>query len=129
MAIVSCPECGKKLKVADTSVGKKVKCICAAVFVAEEAGAAPASPPPAEKVLVACTECGAQLKVSATSLGKKVKCPKCGEAFVAAVEKAAPKLAAKKPAPPPEPEFGFQNDEEEAPRPAKNQTATNAPRE
>ncbi len=120
MAIVSCPECDKRLKVADTSVGKKVKCSCGAVFVAEQADAPGAAPPPAEKVLVACTECGAQLKVSAASLGKRVKCPKCSEAFVAAAERAAPKPAlkpaAKKPAP--EPEFGFQDDEAEAP-PAK----------
>ncbi len=119
MAIVSCPECEKKLKVADTSVGKKVKCSCGAIFVAEEGASPVAAPPPAEKVLVACTECGAPLKVSAASLGKRVKCPKCSEAFVAAVEKAAPKPAAKKPAPPSEPEFGFQDDQEESPRPAK----------
>jgi len=41
MAIVSCPECSKKLKVADTSVGKKVKCACGNVFVAEAGEAAP----------------------------------------------------------------------------------------
>ena len=35
MAIVSCPECGKKLKVADTSVGKKIKCSCGEVFLAQ----------------------------------------------------------------------------------------------
>ena len=120
MAIVSCPECDKRLKVADTSVGKKVKCSCGAIFVAEQADALAAAPPPAEKVLVACTECGTQLKVSAASLGKKVKCPRCAEAFVAAAERAAPKPALKPAAknPAPEPEFGFQDDEKEAP-PAK----------
>src|ERR1700723_3708445 len=84
MAIVNCPECSKKLKVADTSVGKKVKCTCGTVFVAEAAEAPPIAPSPAEKVLVACTECASQLKVAATSLGKKMKCPKCAGVFVAA---------------------------------------------
>jgi hypothetical protein len=92
MAIVNCPECSKKLKVADASVGKKVKCTCGTVFVAEaaDAPAAPSQVPPAapsvaEKVLVACTECASKLKVAATSLGKKMKCPKCGGVFVAAL--------------------------------------------
>src|SRR5437667_11208868 len=85
MAIVSCPECHKKLKVADTSVGKKVKCSCGHVFVAptEEMAITHVAVP--DKVVVACTECGAELKVAATSLGKKMKCPKCAGVFVAAV--------------------------------------------
>ncbi len=92
MAIVSCPDCGKKLKVSDASVGKKVKCSCGNVFVAEEeAEAAPVRRPMAtaavaEKVTVACTECSSPLKVGAASLGKKMKCPKCAAVFVAAVE-------------------------------------------
>ena len=45
MAIVSCPECGKKLKIADTSIGKKVKGPCGHVFVAE--GDAAPTPAPA----------------------------------------------------------------------------------
>jgi Zn-finger nucleic acid-binding protein len=85
MAIVNCPECSKKLKVADTSVGKKVKCTCGTVFVAEATEAPPAAPSLAEKVLVACTECASTLKVAATSLGKKMKCPKCAGVFVAAL--------------------------------------------
>ncbi len=94
MAIVSCTECGKRLKVSDASLGKKVKCSCGQVFVAEEE--APESAPPprpapapaasAEKVLVACSECGAKLKVGKGSLGKKMKCPKCTAIFVAKVE-------------------------------------------
>jgi uncharacterized protein (TIGR03067 family) len=89
MAIVSCPECQKKLKVADTSVGKKVKCSCGQVFVADAGASAPAAAAVApDKVVVACSECGAKLKVAETSLGKKMKCPKCASVFVAAVEKA-----------------------------------------
>jgi uncharacterized protein (TIGR03067 family) len=96
MAIVSCPDCSKKLKVADASVGKKVKCSCGNVFVAHappspsgrgvrgEGASAPAkAAAPPEKVVVACTECGAKLKVATASLGKKMKCPKCASAFVA----------------------------------------------
>lgn len=87
MAIVSCPECSKRLKIADTLVGKKVKCSCGKVFVAETEDAAPANAPAAapEKVLVACSECGAKLKVATTSLGKKMKCPKCTGVFTAAI--------------------------------------------
>src|ERR1700722_9802755 len=88
MAIVSCPECQKKLKVADASVGKKVKCSCGTVFVAEPEASAPAAAA-TDKVVVACTECGAKLKVAGTSLGKKMKCPKCAAVFVAVVEKPA----------------------------------------
>jgi uncharacterized protein (TIGR03067 family) len=87
MAIVSCPECQKRLKVADASIGKKVKCSCGRVFVAEAEAAAPAAVA-SDKVMVACSECGAKLKVAGTSLGKKMKCPKCASVFVAAVEKA-----------------------------------------
>jgi uncharacterized protein (TIGR03067 family) len=91
MAIVSCPECSKRLKVADTSVGKKVKCSCGKVFVAESKDAAPARAPKSapEKVLVACSECGAKLKVATTSLGKRMKCPKCTGVFTASAEEAA----------------------------------------
>src|SRR5580765_2246590 len=105
MAIVSCPECSKKLKVADTSVGKKVKCSCGNVFVASTDGVAAAAPAPAagDKVVVACTECGSKLKVGTASLGKKMKCPKCAAVFVAAED--APKKAAPKPPPEPEPEL------------------------
>src|SRR5690242_14411039 len=93
MAIVSCPECGKKLKIADTSVGKKVKGPCGHVFVANGSSPPPAASKPAankpaaavtpEKVYVACTECESKLKVATTSLGKKMKCPKCSAVFVA----------------------------------------------
>ncbi len=101
MAIVSCPECSKKLKVADTSVGKKVKCSCGHVFVAQEQAAAPVVAAAPEKVTVACTECSAKLKVAATSLGKKMKCPKCTSVFVASVEDEAPPAKPVKKAPPP----------------------------
>jgi hypothetical protein len=37
--LFSCPACGQKLKVAPASVGKKVKCPCGTIFVAE-------APPP-----------------------------------------------------------------------------------
>src|ERR1043165_1438539 len=108
MAVVSCPECNKKLKVADTSIGKKVKCSCGNIFVAE-LEEAPAPPPPPkkaavavspEKVFVACTECGAKLKVATTSLGKKMKCPKCSSVFVANTEE---EEAPPPPPPPPPP--------------------------
>src|SRR4051794_7338995 len=103
MAIVSCPECGKKLKIADTSVGKKVKGPCGHVFVANGASPAPAATKPApavtpEKVYVACTECESKLKVATTSLGKKMKCPKCSAVFVANL----PEEAAAKKTPEPE---------------------------
>src|SRR5215468_9218912 len=96
MAIVSCPECGKKLKIADTSVGKKVKGPCGHVFVADSgSSAAVTAAPPApaiapEKVYVACSECGAKLKVATTSLGKKMKCPKCSAVFLANLPDEAP---------------------------------------
>lgn len=105
MAIVNCPECSKKLKVADTSVGKKVKCTCGTVFVAEAADALSAAPPLDEKALVACTECGSKLKVAPTSLGKKMKCPKCAGVFVAALPAAMAEETMKRPAP-------AENDEE-----------------
>lgn len=98
MAIVSCPECNKKLKVADTSVGKKVKCSCGNIFVAQVEAPVEAAPAAPEKVFVACTECGAKLKVATTSLGKKMKCPKCAGIFVAQIQEEAPP-------PLPEPEF------------------------
>ncbi len=114
MAIVSCPECSKKLKVADAAVGKKVKCSCGNVFLAQtDAGAAPPAKKPAaatapgltpEKVYVGCTECGAKLKVATTSLGKKMKCPKCAAVFTANIDEAdaaAPSPPKKKAAPPP----------------------------
>src|SRR5437762_6086495 len=108
MAIVSCPECSKKLKVADASVGKKVKCSCGNVFVASADGAAAAVAPAAgDKVVVACTECGAKLKTATASLGKKMKCPKCAAVFVAAAEE-APKKAIPTPPPEPEPEDEFE---------------------
>ena len=78
MAIVSCPECQKRLKVADTSVGKKVKCSCGQIFAAQTESAAATPIPvaaPSDKVVVSCTECGAKLRVVETSLGKKMKCP------------------------------------------------------
>ena len=128
MAIVSCPECSKKLKVADTSVGKKVKCSCGQVFVAETEAATPPPKKPAaaaaavEKVIVACTECGAKLKVAMTSLGKKMKCSKCAEVFVAALEEEIeeappPPPPAKKSAKPVKPVSIDDDDEEEAPKP------------
>src|SRR5688500_5528218 len=99
MAIVTCPECSKKLKVADTSLGKKVKCSCGHVFVSEPAETAAAAPGPGTaapmKVNVACSACGAMLKVATTSLGKKMKCPKCAAVFVATSEEQAPKAKAK----------------------------------
>ncbi|MBI3821795.1 MAG: TIGR03067 domain-containing protein [Planctomycetes bacterium] len=123
MAIVSCPECGKKLKVADMSIGKKVKGPCGHVFVAEAEAAAPAkaaAPAAAsDKVMVACTECGAKLKVAGTSLGKKMKCPKCTGVFVARADEPAPPV--KKAAPPAEPEL----DEDDAPRPKGKPKAVN----
>ncbi len=104
MAIVSCPDCGKKLKVADTSVGKKVKCSCGNIFVAQvEAAPAPAAAVAAEKVFVACTACSAKLKVGTSSLGKKMKCPKCASVFVAQIEEEAPAFTA----PPPEEDDDF----------------------
>ncbi len=107
MAIVSCPECTKRLKVADTSVGKKVKCSCGRVFVAESKDAAPARASEAapKKVLVACSECGAKLKVGTTSLGKRMKCPKCAGVFTASAEEEAPAPPSAKKAtkPPPKP--------------------------
>jgi uncharacterized protein (TIGR03067 family) len=113
MAIVSCPECNKKLKVADTSVGKKVKCSCGNIFVAQVDAPVEAVPAAAEKVYVACTECGAKLKVPTTSLGKKMKCPKCAGIFVAQLEEEAP------PPPPPEPEPELADDEDMPPPMAK----------
>src|ERR1043165_3691309 len=94
MAVVSCPEGNKKLKVADTSIGKKVKCSCGNIFVAEVEGASAPPPPPKkaaaavspEYVFVGWTECGAQLKVATTSWGKKMKSPKCSSVFVANTE-------------------------------------------
>src|SRR6516162_1987741 len=107
MAIVSCPECSKRLKVADTSVSKKVKCSCGKVFVVESKDAAPARAPEAasEKVLVTCNECGAKLKVATTSLGKRMKCPKCAGVFTASAEEEAPAPPPGKKAtkPPPKP--------------------------
>ena len=88
MAIVTCTACQKKLKVADASIGKKVKCSCGTIFVAQADAPAPPKPAAAagpEKVVVACTECGAKLKVATTSLGKKMKCPKCASVFVASI--------------------------------------------
>ena len=115
MAIVSCPECGKKLKIADTSVGKKVKGPCGHVFVADGDSPAPAAVKPAppslpKKIYVACTECESKLKVATTSLGKKMKCPKCSAVFVANLPDDVP---VKKAPPPPAPE----PDEDEAPAP------------
>lgn len=94
MAIVSCSACQKKLKVADTSVGKKVKCSCGNIFVAEaDSSAVMATPVMAveapDKVIVACTECGSKLKVATASVGKKLKCPKCAAVFVANIDMAA----------------------------------------
>src|ERR1041385_7628776 len=95
MAIVTCPECSKKLKVADASLGKKVKFSCGNIFVAApvEAVAAVSGPGTAAptKVNVACSACGAMLKVATTSLGKKMKCPKCAAVFVATSEMEAAK--------------------------------------
>jgi uncharacterized protein (TIGR03067 family) len=98
MAIVSCPECGKKLKVADASIGKKVKGPCGHVFVAHggvEAAPQPMAAVAPEKVYVGCSECGAKLKVATTSLGKKMKCPKCSATFVASLPDEEPALKAK----------------------------------
>jgi uncharacterized protein (TIGR03067 family) len=106
MAIVSCPECTKRLKVADTSVGKKVKCSCGKIFVAEMEEAAPVQADAATpvKVLVHCTECGAKLKVATASLGKKMKCPKCAAIFIAgAAEESATQASKKETERPPEP--------------------------
>jgi predicted RNA-binding Zn-ribbon protein involved in translation (DUF1610 family) len=92
MAIVRCSACQQKLKVADTSLGKKVKCACGQVFVAEaEAVIADAI---ADKVIVACTECGSNLKVAPASLGKKMKCPKCAAVFIANIVPEAPPVIA-----------------------------------
>src|SRR3954467_15522994 len=102
MAVVSCPECSKKLKVADTSVGKKVKCSCGNVFVARLEDAAPpvkTAAVVAEKVFVACTECGSKLKVATTSLGQKTKCPKCPSVCVPNIEAHEEEEEAPRPAP------------------------------
>jgi len=116
MAIVSCPACDKKLKVADTSVGKKVKCSCGNIFIAMAEAPAPVAAAVPDKVMVSCTECGANLKVASTSLGKKMKCPKCAAVFVAALDEEPPLAAPiKKAAPPVAEEF---EDEDDAPRPA-----------
>src|SRR5206468_762514 len=75
--------------IADNLIGKKVKCSCGQVFVAQGDKSATQSDSEStsiDKVLVACSECGAKLKVGSTSLGKKMKCPKCAAVFVAAVE-------------------------------------------
>jgi uncharacterized protein (TIGR03067 family) len=118
MAVVSCPECSKRLKVADTSLGKKVKCSCGNIFVAEEGNgglAAPKKPAAVvapEKVFVSCSECGSKLKVATTSLGKKMKCPKCASVFIANIEDEEPPPPPRKvvkTAPPPD------DDDEEAP--------------
>jgi DNA-directed RNA polymerase subunit RPC12/RpoP len=85
--LLTCPDCAKKLKVADNLRGRKVKCTCGHVFVAD-AEAAPAADASPEKVLIACGECMAKLKVAATALGKKMRCPKCGEIFVSAAPEA-----------------------------------------
>jgi predicted RNA-binding Zn-ribbon protein involved in translation (DUF1610 family) len=108
--VLTCPDCAKKLKVADNLRGKKVKCSCGRVFVAAANGAAPrpaAAPAAAEKVLIACSECEAKLKVATTSLGKKMKCPKCGEVFVAATARPKPAPAV------------VSDDEDEAPPPPR----------
>jgi serine/threonine protein kinase len=87
MATVTCVSCQKKLKVADALVGKKVKCTCGTVFLAQIEDAAPVAKPAdaaPDKVLVACTACSSKLKVAVASLGKKMKCPKCDAVFVAA---------------------------------------------
>lgn len=124
MAIVKCPECQKKLKVADTSIGKKVRCSCSHVFIAETEDAAPvvaAAPMVAaapEKVIVACTECSAKLKVATTSLGKKMKCPKCTSVFVASVEEEAPPAKPVKKAPA-APVVAEEDDEEPKAKPLK----------
>lgn len=46
--IVSCPECGRKLKVAPASLGRRVKCTCGAIFIAP----ADAAGPPPEPIAV-----------------------------------------------------------------------------
>ncbi|MSU80366.1 MAG: WD40 repeat domain-containing protein [Gemmataceae bacterium] len=89
----------------DASVGKKVKCSCGNVFVADEEAAAPPMRKPAavaDKVTVACTECSSPLKVGSASLGKKIKCPKCAAVFIASAEGDAPPPIKKfaKPMPP-----------------------------
>src|ERR1700693_6375404 len=82
--VVSCPKCERKLKVAETSLGRSVKCPCGNVFKAHETGdaAAPPKPAAAEMLVVACAECGTKLKVPTSAQGKKMKCAKCGATFV-----------------------------------------------
>lgn len=124
MAVIRCPECSKKLKVADTSVGKKVKCSCGNIFVAEteEKAAAPlpvkkaAVAVAAEKVFVSCTNCEGKLKVATTSLGKKMKCPKCAGVFVAAIDEETPPAPAKKVRKPTPKPIADDKDDEETPK-------------
>src|SRR5262245_54380947 len=95
MAIISCPECSKKLKTADTSIGKKVKCACGHIFVAvadQASTPVPAKAPSIvspEKVFIACSQCQAKLLVPTTSLGKKMKCPKCDNVFITTIREYA----------------------------------------
>jgi predicted Zn finger-like uncharacterized protein len=108
MPVVSCPECQRKLKVAPTSVGKSVRCVCGKVFKAEEADEpadahrTPMPAPAAATLVVACDGCQAKLKVPASARGRKMKCSKCGTTFVVPQDDAPPPPPARtKPAPPP----------------------------
>lgn len=123
MAIVSCPECSKKSKVADDKLGKKVKGVCGHIFVASAQAAPPKAAAPAsdDRVIVACTSCMSKLKIPSASVGKKLRCLKCQGVFVATVSgapAAAPKPAPK-PAPPP-PEPAEDDDEVGLPKKSKN---------
>jgi predicted Zn finger-like uncharacterized protein len=104
--LVTCPQCQKKLKVAETSIGKSVKCPCGNVFKAEVDEPVEASPaaPSGGTMVVTCDECQTRLKVPASAQGRKMKCSKCGATFVVgAAEESTVTPAKTRPAPPPRP--------------------------
>ncbi len=106
--LVSCPQCGRNLKVAPASVGKSVKCPCGSIFKARPIAAEAPAPaaPAADTLLVTCDGCQTRLKVPASARGRKMKCSKCGTMFVVGAAPAPVK------APPP----FLQDDDEPAPR-------------
>src|SRR6516164_3969451 len=99
--LVTCPQCQKKLKVAEASIGKSVKCPCGNVFKAQaaetqaEVPSTSPTPPATSMVIVACDSCQSKLKVPTSAQGKKMKCSKCGATFVVDVGDAAAEAAAK----------------------------------
>ena len=124
--LVTCPQCQKKLKVAEASLGKSVKCPCGNVFKAP-AAEAPAevpsnspSPVTPSMMIVSCSSCESKLKVPTSSVGKKMKCSKCGATFVVSADAEAPIKS--KPMPPPRsapPAFESEAEEEAGPATGK----------